>query len=94
VVAITANLAIEEAVDLALCLREQSSVQAALSEFDARRVERAQLVHARNTLLSNTAHGAQGQAMMKSLIDRVRMDELEFQRFLHTYEPSGTLALA
>jgi len=84
-----ANLAIEEGVDLALCLAQHDTVEGALATFDARRVERAQLIHARNTMVSNAAHSTEGHSLMKGIIERARMDELEFQRFLHTYEPFG-----
>lgn len=89
-----ANLSFEDSLELAQCLATFPTLSDGLGAFDARRVPRAQTVHARNALISNKAHSADAHQFMKGVVERAQLGEADFQEYLHRYTPEGGLALA
>lgn len=87
-----ANMAFEDAYELAECLAEAADVASALHAYQASRIPRTTAIYERSATQGRNAYGAASETTFAKMMKPAEMNQDEFEAWLYSYNPSSDLA--
>lgn len=82
-----ANMAFEDACELASSLAESSSIADALHAYETRRIPRTETVYARSAYQGDRAYQADSDTILREALEISQLDQEGFDKWLYGYQP-------
>lgn len=86
-----ANMAFEDAYELAECLAYAPSLETALSDYERRRIPRTDEIYIHSAIRGARAYKPDSETTIRAMMKPPQMGENEFQEWLYSYHPSVSL---
>lgn len=88
-----ANMAFEDAYELATCLSTESNIEAALKAYENSRIPRTALIYEHSADQGYRSYQPDSEATLVEIMNSYQMNQNEFQAWLYRYQPLMLLKL-
>ncbi len=85
-----ANMAFEDACELAACLSTASDIETALKNYEKRRIPRTTTIYDRSATAGYRSYQPDSETTMREMMTSPQMSENEFETWLYGYQPLST----
>jgi salicylate hydroxylase len=89
-----ANMAFEDAYELAECLSVAPNIEAALNAYENSRVPRTGVIYARSATEGDRSYQSDSETTMREMMNSSQMSQDEFQAWLYNYNPLDKSSIA
>jgi salicylate hydroxylase len=89
-----ANTAFEDAFELAECLANAPSIEAAFETYETNRIPRTAVIYARSALEGHRTYKADSKTALRQMMKQVEDTDNEFEEWLYNYKPSTKYSCA
>ena len=84
-----ANMAFEDAYELAECLAAAPTLETALKAYETSRIPRTDVIYTRSAVQGADSYKRDSETTLREMMQPSQMDQNEFQDWLYSYQPSG-----
>lgn len=85
-----ANMAFEDAYELAACLSAAADIETALKNYENSRIPRTSIIYERSATAGYRSYQADSETTMREMMTSSQMNENEFEAWLYRYQPLST----
>ncbi len=84
-----ANMAFEDALELAHFLQQTPGIETALTRYDTSRIYRTQIIQARSAVQGSRSYEPDAETFLRGVTERATGSQAEFEDWLYGYDPSA-----
>ncbi len=83
-----ANMAFEDAWELAACLTNHPPIATALQTYETRRIPRTETIYARSAYHGDRAYQADSETVLREVLETSQLSQVAFDQWLYGYNPA------
>jgi salicylate hydroxylase len=81
-----ANMAFEDACELAACFAKTNSVESAFCTYEARRIPRTEVIYTRSAMQGDQSYQPNSDTLLREVLEASRLNQTEFESWLYGYK--------
>jgi salicylate hydroxylase len=83
-----ANMAFEDACELATCFAQTNSVESALHAYESSRIPRTEVIYTRSAMQGDQSYQPDSDTVLREVLEASRLNQTEFESWLYSYKPT------